>query len=242
MAHRKCAAAAVWPPTFRPSLDPNEVMKHISALCAHLAKLSSGFPIPQILPNESQEMVQSEKPFSSPPTQLEREEKTQGAVQKKRVTPPLKTPKATPSPAAKQARHEKSQASQPRGRKPSKKTSNKEKEKEIEEVTVPMTNPNTWREFNLQTLVRQGGGKTDVREKGQWREDLGHKVVQFAQSDYHECELFLVEWGSWDKYVCHHCEEVITRPVDATNEAKRRGIATCAKTEVWYVWCVFLYY
>ena len=84
-----------------------------------------------------------------------------------------------------------------------------------------MKNPNTWREFTLQTLVRQGGGKTDVRGKGQWREDLGHKVVQFAQSDYHECELFLVEWGSWDKYVCHHCEEVITRPVDATNEAKR---------------------
>ena len=40
----------VWPPRFRPSLDPNEVMHQIQVLCGHLAKLSGGFSIPQILP------------------------------------------------------------------------------------------------------------------------------------------------------------------------------------------------
>jgi len=52
MAHRKCPGDAVWPPQFRPSLDP-EVMRQIAALVAHLARLSTGLPIPQILPHRA---------------------------------------------------------------------------------------------------------------------------------------------------------------------------------------------
>ena len=49
MAHRRCQAPAVWPPKFRPPMDPNEVMRQISALVSHLAQLTatSGLPLPQ---------------------------------------------------------------------------------------------------------------------------------------------------------------------------------------------------
>jgi len=68
MAHRRCRADAVWPPIFRPSLNPNEVMRQIFALCAHLGKLAAiGLPIPQFLPSHQQTA-----PTPQPPPQPQR--------------------------------------------------------------------------------------------------------------------------------------------------------------------------
>ena len=99
MAHRKCSADAVWPPQFRPSLDPNEVMRQIAALVAHLAKISTGLPISQILPNRSfgapprRSVV--ERPgmsVATPPVVLEtpvaREEKDELGVESLANSPP----------------------------------------------------------------------------------------------------------------------------------------------------------
>src|SRR6185436_4890646 len=61
MAHRRCRADKVWPPKFRPSLDPNEILRQIHALSVHLGrlgalgKLADGLPIPQILPDSTRE-------------------------------------------------------------------------------------------------------------------------------------------------------------------------------------------
>jgi hypothetical protein len=112
MAHKKCTEAKVWPPAFRPSLDPNEVMRQISALCTHLAKLSTGLPIPQIIPNPAG-ATQPMSPPSPRPVQQEvsREEKTSAAAvtsmggNKRRQHPPA-TPKATPPPRPKEARQD----------------------------------------------------------------------------------------------------------------------------------------
>ena len=120
MAHRKCTADAVWPPKFRPSLDPNEVLRQISALCAHLAKLSqlsgvpSELPIPQTLPfARLSETTQSAMTSSSPEivgTEPTREEKTEAAVPaeraktqvgRKRREQPVATPRQTPPPRPK---------------------------------------------------------------------------------------------------------------------------------------------
>ena len=56
MAHKKCPMQKAWPPRFRPTLDPNEVIRQINALCAHLGKLgfsSGGLPVPQRLPPQA---------------------------------------------------------------------------------------------------------------------------------------------------------------------------------------------
>ena len=132
MAHRTCPVDAVWPPRFRPSIDPNEVMKQIYALVQYLAKISTGLPISQILPNRSfgssPHRVAIERPVmsvASPPVAV-REEKDELGVDstvtppddapakeasfrsptttKKRPQRPSTTSQATPSPKAKEAK------------------------------------------------------------------------------------------------------------------------------------------
>ena len=126
MAHRKCPGDAVWPPQFRPSLDP-EVMRQIAALVAHLARLSTGLPIPQILPHRalgsSPRRGAVERPVPSvatssddlgvesivkPPSEdahAATETLWSSPTPRKRPQRPTHTPKATPSPKLKEANH-----------------------------------------------------------------------------------------------------------------------------------------
>jgi hypothetical protein len=240
MAHKECSAKAVLPPTFRPSLDPNEVLKQITALCAHLAKLSGGFPIPQILPGAAREAP----PL---PMQAEREEKTQAAAsgmvmdedtQRKRATPPPPTPNTTASPMAKQPRKDEVVQARKRYPRPPRRMMMQKVDpygSDQDEDAVKMTNTNTWREFTLQEHVKKGGGKAQMHgTKGsQWRRVEGEfpqsRELQMARSQYHKCELVLMEWKKSAKFVCHNCEETYEKPVDASEDAKKAWI--CDKDE-----------
>ena len=130
MAHKRCRAKAVWPPVFRPDLDPNEILRQVYALCAHLAKMASGMPLPQILPHkaspipvgdEGVELVSSreerEEKFSSPrntppssddeqPTQTPSKQRPRMPYERRRKkrAAPQPSPHATPSPKPKDMR------------------------------------------------------------------------------------------------------------------------------------------
>ena len=128
MAHRQCTSDAMWPPRFRPSLDPTEVMRQIAALCAHLAKIStgltSGLPIPQILhrgpssraavdrssvletSNSEEKHGQRELGVDSRRTSSDNAQamEAQATPGRKRTQRPKSSPQATPSPKAKEAR------------------------------------------------------------------------------------------------------------------------------------------
>jgi len=201
MAHRKCLGDAVWPPQFRPSLDPNEVMRQIAALVAHLAKLSTGLPIPQILPHgalgSSPRRRVVESPVLSvatspdelgvestvkPPSEDAHATETlwSSPTPRKRPQRPTHTPKATPSPKLKEAKHgerEEAEAKhderdaapvpqqQPAGKpnppppspKPSPKGSRKKSDSKP--TGIPVTNQNTLREYNLQKAVQAAKGR-----------------------------------------------------------------------------------
>ena len=104
MAHKKCPTGKVWPPTFRPTLDPNEVLKQINALCAHLGKLgylASGLPLPQRLPAQA---VARPAPQSSPrrvaPRRVHVEEKkTAETPATRRDSDEDSSPQPSPSPS-----------------------------------------------------------------------------------------------------------------------------------------------
>jgi len=126
MAHRKCTSDAMWPPRFRPLLDPNEVMRQIAALVAHLAKIStgrpSGLPIPQILHRGSASLTNVDRSSVLESSSSEHGQRELGVESRwtssnnahameeqatpgrKRAQRPKSSPQATPSPKPKEAR------------------------------------------------------------------------------------------------------------------------------------------
>ena len=282
MAHRKCSADAVWPPQFRPTLDPNEVMRQIAALVAHLAKISTGLPIPQILPNRSfgpsPRRSAVERPVLSVATPLvatplvatplvaAREEKDDLGVEslakppsedahateettwrsptpRKRAQRPPPTPKATPSPKLKEAKHgereeaeakhderdaapvPQQQADKPNPPPPSPKPSPKgsRKKSDSKPTGIPVTNLNTLREYNLQKAVQAAKGRfvtvdTD-NQYNQSRQGEGIHERQFGT--WQCCAVSLEKWmkstGDW---TCDNCQKISKRG-DAGPEAYR---------------------
>ena len=130
MAHQKCTSDAIWPPRFRPALDPNEVLRQIAALCAHLAKITigrgTGLPIPQILDRGLSPRAAVDRPSALESSDFEekhgqrdlpvysrrassdsaRAMEARATPARKRTQRPKPSPKATPSPKSKQARQD----------------------------------------------------------------------------------------------------------------------------------------
>ena len=190
MAHRRCRADAVWPPIFRPSLNPNEVMRQIFALCAHLGKLAAiGLPIPQFLPSHQQTA-----PTPQPPPQPQRMDADGDAKDTGDVVPVQPTTNNQQPPTQQQPTPT-----------PSKKKTETEQTHEKESPTakpqvLPVINNNTMREYDLQQQVKAVGGRTLVQDSRslyrQFRSTVHGKQVQFTEAPEHtSCRLSIYTWG-----------------------------------------------
>ena len=218
MAHVKCAAGKVWPPAFRPALDPNEVLRQIHALLAHFAQLSSGLPIPQVLPVVLQQVV----PPSPQPEAMEwSEEKHEEpvAVTESEQPPTNNQQQPTSNQPTKLTNNQ-----PPTTKKTSKKGEKKSKPIEKNEVTAtnqnkptenvfPLTNQNTMREYSLQQDIKAVGGKTILLQDNtskfhQFRCRYQGIERQFTHVQEHaECPLKLDTWqqASNQDVRCRRC-------------------------------------
>ena len=165
MAHVKCAAGKVWPPAFRPALDPNEVLRQIHALLAHFAQMSSGLPIPQVLPvvlqhvvppSQPEAMELSEDKHDEPDVAVPESEQPTNNQQQPMSNQPTK-PTNNPPPTTKKTSRKGEKKSKP-VEKNEVALTNENKPTEKNELTL--TNQNTMREYSLQQDIKAVGGKT----------------------------------------------------------------------------------
>ena len=228
MAHRRCQAPAVWPPKFRPPMDPNEVMRQISALVSHLAQLTatSGLPLPQ--PDLPPQLANKTQSSQSQRMDLEEDQHsemvaaTNSTHQRKKPATHAQAPKlpTPPSPRQRQSSTQPTPAT----------TTNTT----ITEMNTSMVvkNTSTMAEYNLHQQVKAAGGRFVMQQDEEdyrqfrWRDEPD--VQRTTVADGHlEYDLFLSRWDSQkDKKQrqCKKCKRRVRRGGCRTQITLRLGL------------------
>lgn len=232
MAHKRCAAEKVWPPRFRPPQDPNEVLKQIFALCSLFAKLSAGYIPPTILPDVVRVAAPPVAVRAAPREEKETRSEFRPSLTpaRKRRTAPPKSPKATPSPKAKDAKQDEIGIKAPTGRQRlSEKQSSQKKERRSRKKSEgptplpPSNQQSSMREYDLSRRVRAGGGQSKMEDDQQYRTELADGVTQYLEVDG-EPERTLETWQDRSDYQCERCGEARSRPATAQADSYRSWV------------------
>ena len=215
MAHKKCPAPKVWPPKFRPALDPNEVMRQIFALCSHLAKMAGGAPIPHLADASTSLPIPQVLPQPTTPTL------PQPSKRALPTTPTMTPPSNRPQESKTQeesiiVKHTTNNNS--KGKKnDSKKKNDSEKNKPTE--NKPANQNKTLlmnqRELTLQKAVHAAGGTTQLLDERDEYEQIRHIVCgveyQMTWAPEHDHRMALCPWEDYLQMRCHRCRKQMER-------------------------------
>jgi hypothetical protein len=213
MAHRRCQAPAVWPPRFRPPMDPNEVMRQISALVSHLAQLTAKDALP--LPQSISSPQHADETNSTPSLDLgmaDSDEEDKHSEVVVTITPqkPQPTTKALPRtpltpPSPKRAK----QQSQSRTWTATTDNVNTQNETTQNVLTTPS---NTREHYNLQQAVKAVGGKFVMQEEIDTQFRCSATGSQRATVDGES--VCLCKWQhtrGFKQYKCRKCSRLVRR-------------------------------
>jgi len=204
MAHRRCRAPAVWPPRFRPPMDPNEVMRQISALVSHLAQLTAkdALPLPQSIPSpqhadETDATPRLDLSFADSDEE-DKHSEVVATITPQKPQPTTKTLPRTPltPPSPKRAKKQ-SQSRTLTATTDNVNTQNKT-------THNVLTNPFNIQDDNLQQAVKAAGGKVDLKvETG--------TGTQRAEIDGEHVTLIAWHHTVKKQFKCRKCSRLVRR-------------------------------